>query len=149
MHKLKLKYCLLYTSSSTNSFKYSGTPKEKVYYHLTCKNPNCKSKGIHYSSDKIEQKLVRILNELTRYMYDMDNDCLLYTSSLTIYVIAMAIVVGVIAIISTFFYSNMEDTDNIVSPMTEYTKFNSFFSDEINHEGIEVVSCGTTDNGQN
>ena len=69
--------------------------------------------------------------------------------SLTIYVIAMAIVVGVIAIISTFFYSNMEDTDNIVSPMAEYTKFNSFFSDEINHEGIEVVSCGTTDNGQN
>ena len=57
--------------SSTNSFKYSGTPKEKVYYHLTCKNPNCKSKGIHYSSNKIEQKLVRILNELTRYMYDM------------------------------------------------------------------------------
>ena len=29
--------------SSTNSFKYSGTPKEKVYYHLTCKNPNCSS----------------------------------------------------------------------------------------------------------
>ena len=69
--------------------------------------------------------------------------------SLTIYVIAMAIVIGVIAIISTFFYSNMEDTDNIVSPMAEYTKFNSFFSDEVNHEGIEVISCGTTDNGQN
>lgn len=69
--------------------------------------------------------------------------------SLTIYVIAMAIVIGVIAIISTFFYSNMEDTDNIVSPMAEYTKFNSFFSDEVNHEGIEVVSCGTTDNRQN
>lgn len=68
--------------------------------------------------------------------------------SLTIYVIAMAIVVGVIAIISTFFYSNMEDTDNIVSPMTEYTKFNSFFSDEINHEGIEVIDCGTIDNGE-
>ena len=69
--------------------------------------------------------------------------------SLTIYVIAMAIVIGVIAIISAFFYSNMEDTDNIVSPMAEYTKFNSFFSDEVNHEGIEVVSCGTTDNRQN
>ena len=51
--------------SSTNSFKYSGTSKEKVYYHLTCKNLNCKSKGIHYNSDKIEQKLVRVLNELT------------------------------------------------------------------------------------
>ena len=69
--------------------------------------------------------------------------------SLTIYVIAMAVVIGIIAIVSTFFYSNMENSDDTVSPMAEYTKFNSFFSDEINHEGIEVVSCGTTDNGQN
>ena len=69
--------------SSTNSFKYSGTPKEKVYYHLSCKNPNCKSKGIHYSSDKIEQKLVRILNELTRYMYDMDNEIIVCNSTKT------------------------------------------------------------------
>lgn len=69
--------------SSTNSFKYSGTPKEKVYYHLTCKDPNCKSKGIHYSSNKIEQKLVRILNELTRYMYDMDNEIIVCNSTKT------------------------------------------------------------------
>ena len=69
--------------SSTNSFKYSGTSKEKVYYHLTCKNLNCKSKGIHYSSDKIEQKLVRILNELTRYMYDMDNEIIVCNSTKT------------------------------------------------------------------
>ena len=69
--------------SSTNSFKYSGTPKEKVYYHLTCKNPNCKSKGIHYSSNKIEQKLVRILNELTRYMYDIDNEIIVCNSTKT------------------------------------------------------------------
>ena len=69
--------------SSTNSFKYSGTPKEKVYYHLTCKNPNCKSKGIHYSSDKIEEKLTRILNELTRYMYDMDNEIIVCNSTKT------------------------------------------------------------------
>ena len=69
--------------SSTNSFKYSGTPKEKVYYHLTCKNPNCKLKGIHYSSDKIEKKLVRILNELTRYMYDMDNEIIVCNSTKT------------------------------------------------------------------
>ena len=69
--------------SSTNSFKYSGTAKEKVYYHLSCKNPNCKSKGIHYSSDKIEQKLVRILNELTRYMYDMNNEIIVCNSTKT------------------------------------------------------------------
>lgn len=68
--------------------------------------------------------------------------------SLTIYVIAMAVVIGIIAIVSTFFYSNMENSDDTVSPMAEYTKFNSFFSDEVNHEGIEVIDCGTTDNGQ-
>ena len=69
--------------SSTNSFKYSGTDKEKVYYHLTCKNSNCKSKGIHYSSDKIEEKLGRILNELTRYMYDTDNEIIVSNSTRT------------------------------------------------------------------
>lgn len=62
--------------SSTNSFKNSGTPKEKVYYHLTCKNPNCKSKGLHYNCDKIEKKLVKLLNELTRYMQDNTNEIL-------------------------------------------------------------------------
>ena len=74
--------CGVYVRVST-SFKYSVTPKEKIYYHLTCKNPNCKSKGIHYSSDKIEQKLVRILNELTRYMYDMDNEIIVCNSTKT------------------------------------------------------------------
>lgn len=43
--------------SSTNSFKNSATENKKVYYHVTCKNPNCKSKGKHYNSDKIEEKL--------------------------------------------------------------------------------------------
>ena len=57
--------------SSTNSFKNSGTPRQKIYYHVTCKNPNCKSKGLHYNAEKIEEKLGRILNELTRYMYGM------------------------------------------------------------------------------
>lgn len=69
--------------SSTNSFKNSGTTKAKVYYHLTCKNTDCKSKGLHYSSDKIEQKLGRILNELTRYIYDMDNEIIVSNTSKT------------------------------------------------------------------
>lgn len=54
-----------------------------MYYHLTCKNSNCKSKGLHYSSDKIEQKLGRILNELTRYMYDTDNEIIVCNSTKT------------------------------------------------------------------
>ena len=69
--------------------------------------------------------------------------------SITIYVIVMAIVVGVVAIISTFFYSNMTNTSQDLDPITEYTKFNSFFSDEINHSNIKILECGTTENGQN
>ncbi len=69
--------------SSTNSFKNSGTPKEKIYYHLTCKNSNCKNKGLHYSSDKIEKRLGRILNELTRYMYDNKNEIIVSNSTKT------------------------------------------------------------------
>ena len=45
--------------------------KPKVYCHVTCKKTNCKSKGFHYNCDKIEEKLTRVLNELTRYMYDI------------------------------------------------------------------------------
>lgn len=69
--------------------------------------------------------------------------------SLTVYVIVMAIVVGVIAIISTFFYNNINDTNADINPITEYTKFNSFFSDEINHTNIKILDCATTEDGQN
>ena len=68
--------------------------------------------------------------------------------SLTIYVLVMAIVVGVVAIISTFFYSNMNNTTQDLDPITEYTKFNSFFSDEVNHSNIKILDCGTTEDGQ-
>ena len=66
--------------SSTLSYKHSGTPRRKEYYHVTCKNNSCSSKGIHYSSDKIEEKLKRVLNELTRYMYDNSNEILTSSS---------------------------------------------------------------------
>lgn len=61
--------------------------------------------------------------------------------SLTIYIIVMAIVVGVVATISTYFYKNQTAASNQVEPLTEYTKFNSFFTDEANHEGIKVIEC--------
>ena len=48
------------------TYKHSGKKKQKEYYHLTCKNPNCKNHGLHYNSNKIEQKLSRILDELVR-----------------------------------------------------------------------------------
>lgn len=69
--------------SSTLSYKNSGTPNKREYYHVTCKNSNCKAKGIYYSTEKIEQKLGRILNELTRYMYEMVCEIIVCNSTKT------------------------------------------------------------------
>lgn len=61
--------------------------------------------------------------------------------SLTIYIIVMVIVVSVVAVISTYFYTNINFASNDINSMTEYTKFNSFFTDEINHKNIKVLEC--------
>lgn len=61
--------------------------------------------------------------------------------SLTIYIIAMTIVIGVISLVSTFFYKNTKSASNQIDPMTEYTKFTNFFTEEINHKGIKILEC--------
>lgn len=61
--------------------------------------------------------------------------------SLTVYIIVMAIVIGVVATISTYFYSNIDTSKDIIDPLTEYTKFNSFFTEEVNRENIKVLEC--------
>ena len=68
--------------------------------------------------------------------------------SLTVYVIVMAIVVGILATITTFFYKNVNDTNAEIDPLTEYTTFNSYFSDEINHPNIKISKCGNTEDEQ-
>ena len=60
--------------SSSITYKNNGKPNKKEYYFVTCKNPNCKSKNAQYNCDKIEQKLSRILDELTRYIFNMNNE---------------------------------------------------------------------------
>ena len=67
--------------SSTISYKKDKNNNRIEYYHVTCKNPNCKSKGLHYSSDKIEKKLGRILDELTRYMYEHKSELITSNTS--------------------------------------------------------------------
>ena len=59
--------------SSSESFKYPNG-KQKVYYHLRCKNHNCNGFGLHYNTEKIEAKLKQVLEELTIFMLSMDND---------------------------------------------------------------------------
>ena len=67
--------------SSNISYKYDRQNNKRDYYYLTCKNSNCKSKGLHYSCDKIEKKLGRILDELTRYMYENTMDIITSNSN--------------------------------------------------------------------
>ena len=59
--------------SSSESFKYPNG-KLKVYYHLRCKNHNCKGFGLHYNTEKIENKLKQILEELTIFILSIDNE---------------------------------------------------------------------------
>ena len=66
--------------SSSESFKYPNG-KLKVYYHLRCKNHNCKGFGFHYNTEKIESKLKQILEELTIFMLSMDNEIITCNST--------------------------------------------------------------------
>ena len=64
--------------------------------------------------------------------------------SLTIYIIAVVIVISMITVISRYFYKNITYSSRNVDPMVEYTKFNSFFTEETNLAEIEVFDSKTT-----
>ena len=66
--------------SSSESFKYPKG-KQKVYYHLRCKNHNCSGFGLHYNTEKIETKLKQVLEELTLFMLSMDNEIITCNST--------------------------------------------------------------------
>lgn len=61
--------------------------------------------------------------------------------SLTIYVIVMAIVIGVIAIVTGVFFKSLQQSNFYTDPIAEYTAFNSFFSEEVNHSGLKILNC--------
>lgn len=61
--------------------------------------------------------------------------------SLTIYIIVMAIAIAIISVISMYFYTNTSTLSKTINPLTEYTKFNSFFSDEMNHSNLKILAC--------
>ena len=61
--------------------------------------------------------------------------------SLTIYVIVMIAVVGIIAVVTGVFMKSLKDADFYNDPIAEYTAFNSYFSEEVNHPGIKILEC--------
>ena len=68
-------------------------------------------------------------------------------TSITIYIVALSIVVAIIKRISVYFYRNLESVSTNTTAIAEYTKFNSYFTDEINIEENEVAECGTDESG--
>ena len=62
--------------------------------------------------------------------------------SITIYVIVMLIVVSVITILTQYFYKNVDVNSVNEDFNQQYTKFNSYFSEEINKKGNKVAGIG-------
>ena len=56
-------------------------------------------------------------------------------TSLIIYVIAMLIAITIISIMTGYFYKNIDVSTEKYSYLGEYTRFNSYFSEEVNKEG--------------
>lgn len=70
----------------------------------------------------------------------MKNNKGITLTSLIIYVIGMTIMVATIATLTSFFYKNIDIRD-INSDTTQYTKFSSIFSEEINTRNNVIIDC--------
>ena len=67
-------------------------------------------------------------------------------TSLIIYVIGMTIMVSIIATLTSFFYKNI-DIGDINSNTTQYTKFTSILSEEVNKKNNSVIDCQSLTDG--
>lgn len=61
--------------------------------------------------------------------------------SLTIYIIVMTIVISVISMISTYFFKNTKNVLKDIEPITEQTRFSSFFTEEVNRSNSKILAC--------
>ena len=52
--------------------------------------------------------------------------------SVTVYIIAMLLAVTVIGMLTGFFYKNIDISSNSSEMNKQYTKFNAYFTDEVN-----------------
>ena len=60
----------------------------------------------------------------------------------TIYIIAFLIIVSGISVVTTYFYNNVDIVGEDVQNSEQYTKFNSFFAEEVNLLDNSVVDVG-------
>lgn len=69
--------------------------------------------------------------------------------SMTIYVIVMLIVVTVMVILTSYFYGNVDVNSTETKLNQQYTKFNSYFTEEVNKKDNKVMGIGETEDVTN
>lgn len=62
------------------------------------------------------------------------------TTNLIIYIIAMLIVIGIIASITSFFYTNVSNLEDNSNNISEITKFNMYFLQEVKSNNNDIIS---------
>ena len=73
----------------------------------------------------------------------MKNNKGITMTSLIIYVIGMLILLGTMANLTSFFYKNIDIEEMQDDSSTQYTKFSSIFSEEINNQNNYIIDCKT------
>lgn len=61
--------------------------------------------------------------------------------SVTIYVIVMLITVAVVSVVTSYFYNNIQEYTVKTDSISEYTKFNSYFTEEVNTKNNKILEC--------
>lgn len=65
-------------------------------------------------------------------------------TSLIAYIIGMILIISIMSVLTTNFYKNVSNINMEIIPSTEFTKFSSYFSSEINKYNIKVLECKET-----
>ena len=80
----------------------------------------------------------------------MKKDSGLTITSIIIYIIALLVVLGVIATLTSYFYKNINIGDEKELANDQFTKLNGYFTEEINQDVVRVIEVGSnTENNVN
>lgn len=67
-------------------------------------------------------------------------------TSLIIYIIGMVMIISIVSVVTTYFYRNIKNVGADINPIAEYTKFNSYFTNETNKENIKILEVSNGGN---
>lgn len=67
-------------------------------------------------------------------------------TSLIIYVIAMVITITIITVVTSYFYKNVDVTDNSYDYLKEFTKLETYFSEEANKNRNQILEISPLEN---